>query len=212
MSSYLSDRLSRWVSSKESTCQAEDSGSIPGSGGSPGEGDGNPLQYSCLGNPMDRGAWRATVHGVARVRHDLDTKQQYLSDKSLLNIIIPRINLHVCEYLISTFLCTFSCEHRAWCFVNVVCDNLICFLELKLFFFSSDPSTVARLLTTSSITTIPCTYILSQTKQHDDDDGYDNDDDNDNVTIPFSLDLICKGSTVSEKVFMTQDLWNILSL
>ena len=41
----------------------------------PGEGNGNPLQYSCLENPMDRGAWWATVHGVARVRHDLATKQ-----------------------------------------------------------------------------------------------------------------------------------------
>ena len=49
-------------------------GSIPGSGRSPGEGNGNPLQYSCLGNPMDRGAWRATVCGVARVRNDLATK------------------------------------------------------------------------------------------------------------------------------------------
>ena len=43
-----------------------DTGSIPGSGGSPGGGHGNPLQYYCLGNPMDRGAWRATVHGVAK--------------------------------------------------------------------------------------------------------------------------------------------------
>ena len=42
-------------------------GSIPGSERSPGEGNGNPLQYSCLGNPMDRGAWGATVHGVARL-------------------------------------------------------------------------------------------------------------------------------------------------
>ena len=41
---------------------------------SPGEGNGNPLQYSCLGNPMDRGAWQATVHGVARVGHGLATK------------------------------------------------------------------------------------------------------------------------------------------
>ena len=43
-----------------------DSGSIPGSGRSPGEGNGNLLQFSCLGNPMDRGAWWATVHGVAK--------------------------------------------------------------------------------------------------------------------------------------------------
>ena len=41
-------------------------GSIPGLGRSPGEGNGNPLQYSCLGNPMDRGAWWAIVHGVAK--------------------------------------------------------------------------------------------------------------------------------------------------
>ena len=51
-------------------CSAGDLGSIPGLGRSPGEGNNNPLQYSCLENPMGRGAWRATVHGVTRVRHD----------------------------------------------------------------------------------------------------------------------------------------------
>ena len=61
---------------KNLPANAGDSGLIPGSGGSPEEGTGNPLQYSCLGNPMDRGAWRATIHGVARVRHDLAIKQQ----------------------------------------------------------------------------------------------------------------------------------------
>ena len=50
--------------SKASTCNAGDLGLIPGSGRSPGEGNGNPLQYSCLENSMDRGAWRATAHGV----------------------------------------------------------------------------------------------------------------------------------------------------
>ena len=49
------------------TGDAREVGSIPGSGRSPGEGNGNPLQYSCLENPMDRGAWRATVHRVARI-------------------------------------------------------------------------------------------------------------------------------------------------
>ena len=43
-----------------------DVASIPGSGRSPEEGNGNPLQYSCLGNPMERGAWQATVHGVTK--------------------------------------------------------------------------------------------------------------------------------------------------
>ena len=51
---------------KASTCNAGDLGSIPGSGRSPGEGNGNPLQDSCLENSMDRGAWWATVHGVAK--------------------------------------------------------------------------------------------------------------------------------------------------
>ena len=51
---------------KESACIAGDVGSISGLGRSPGRGHGNPLQYSCLENPMDRGAWRATVHGVAK--------------------------------------------------------------------------------------------------------------------------------------------------
>ena len=62
---------------KESVCSAGDTGSIPGSGRSPGEGNGNPLQYSCLGNFMDRGALWAAAHGVARVGHDLVTKPQH---------------------------------------------------------------------------------------------------------------------------------------
>ena len=59
---------------KESACNAGDLGSIPGSGRSPGEGNGNPLQYSCLENPMDRGAWQAIIHAVTRVGHNLATK------------------------------------------------------------------------------------------------------------------------------------------
>ena len=51
---------------KESASNAGDPSSIPGSGRSPGEGHGNPLQYSCLENPTDRGAWQATVHVVAK--------------------------------------------------------------------------------------------------------------------------------------------------
>ena len=51
---------------KESACNTEDLDSIPGSGRSSGEGYGNPLQYSCLENPMDKGAWQGTVRGVAK--------------------------------------------------------------------------------------------------------------------------------------------------
>ena len=57
--------LPRWFSGKESACQAGDADLIPGSGRSPGERNGNPLQYSCLENSMDRGTWQATVYGVA---------------------------------------------------------------------------------------------------------------------------------------------------
>ena len=59
---------------KDSACSAGDLGPIPGSERSPGEGNGYPLQCSCLENPMDRGAWQATVHGVARVGHNLVTQ------------------------------------------------------------------------------------------------------------------------------------------
>ena len=55
--------------SKESACHAEDPGLIPPSGRSPGEGNGNPLQQSCLGHPMDRGAWSAIVHSIAKTHH-----------------------------------------------------------------------------------------------------------------------------------------------
>ena len=61
---------------KEYACNAGDLGSIPGLGRCPGKGNGNPLRYSCLENPTDRGAWQATVHGVTRVRYDLTTKPQ----------------------------------------------------------------------------------------------------------------------------------------
>ena len=60
--------------SKEPACTAGNLDSIPESGDSPGEGNGNPLQYSCLGNPMDRRAWWATAPRVGRVGHKLATK------------------------------------------------------------------------------------------------------------------------------------------
>ena len=61
--------LPTWLRGKESVYSARDAGdmgSIPGWGRSPGGGNGNPIQYSCLGNPMDRGAWWAAVHGIAK--------------------------------------------------------------------------------------------------------------------------------------------------
>ena len=63
---------------KVSAYNAGDPGSVPGSGRSPGEGNGNPLQYSCLENPMDGGAWWATVQGVAKSRTRLSDFTLYL--------------------------------------------------------------------------------------------------------------------------------------
>ena len=69
--------LPRWLSGKEFACNAGDMISIPGLGRSPGEGNGSSLQYSCLGNPMDRGAWRAVVRGVTKSsRGHKDTNDQ----------------------------------------------------------------------------------------------------------------------------------------
>ena len=65
-------------------CNAGDLSSIPGLGRSPGEGNGNSLQCSCLENPMDRGAWRATVHGTARVGHELATKSKTVLKRKLM--------------------------------------------------------------------------------------------------------------------------------
>ena len=62
---------------KNPPANAGNPGLIPGLGISPGEGHGNPLQYSCLENPMDRGAWWATVHGVTRVGYSDQTTSAY---------------------------------------------------------------------------------------------------------------------------------------
>ena len=69
-------------SGRESACNAGEAGSVLASERSLGEGNGRALQFSCLKNPMDRGAWWATVHRVAkRLGHKLATKQQWVSDK-----------------------------------------------------------------------------------------------------------------------------------
>ena len=68
MSYLLSPGFDRSSDGKKSAYNAGDLGSVPGSGRSPGEGNGNPLQYSCLENPMDRGAWQASVHRIAKSR------------------------------------------------------------------------------------------------------------------------------------------------
>ena len=72
--------LPLWLNSKDSTCNAGDLYSAPGSGRSPGAGHGNPLQCSCLENPWDEGAWWAAVYGVAQSR----TRLKRLSSNSMV--------------------------------------------------------------------------------------------------------------------------------
>ena len=75
-----------WCSAtKNPPASAGDTASIPGSGISPGEGNGNPLQYSFLENPMDRGAWQATVHGVTKELDTTKHKQDKLVHEKALS-------------------------------------------------------------------------------------------------------------------------------
>jgi len=78
---------------KNQPANAEDVGLIPGSGRSPGVGNHNPLQYSCLENSMDRGAWWATVHGVSELRtteHTYANFKTNLKKRQMLKLKLPR--------------------------------------------------------------------------------------------------------------------------
>ena len=101
---YLS-LLLQWLSGEDFTCSAGetgDMGSIPESGRSPGEENGNSLQYSCLEDPMDRGAWRARVHRVSKSQTQLNTHThthicdlngaESLYGSALLFILIPCVD------------------------------------------------------------------------------------------------------------------------
>ena len=76
---------------KASASNMGDPGLIPGSGRSPGEGNGNPLQYSCLENPMDRGAWQAAVHGVAKSRTRLSDFTHFTQWTLLVLVDMPLV-------------------------------------------------------------------------------------------------------------------------
>ena len=106
---------------KNPPANAGDRRSIPGPGRAPAEGNSKPLQYSCLGNPMDRGDRRATVRGVQRVRHDILTKQQQQNSSLLKHLcfacIVPKkgsiLNYIPCSYRqnpVPNTLCIFAHE------------------------------------------------------------------------------------------------------
>ena len=86
-SQYWDHCVPLWLSSKEYTCDSRDLGLIPGLGRPPGEGNGNPLQCSCLGNLMGRGAWRAIVHGITR-------SQTWLSNWACMHIYVSEVGNH----------------------------------------------------------------------------------------------------------------------
>ena len=99
---------------KESAYNAGDPGSIPGLGRSPGEGNGNPLQYSCLENPMGRGAWRATVLGVTK-------SQTQLSDYHFTSL---QISLYRCDWRADKDCCDVMAESfYAFLLIARTCQN-----------------------------------------------------------------------------------------
>ena len=104
---------------KNPPANAGDAGSIPGSGRSPGGGNGNPLQYSCLENSMDRGAWQATVHGVTKSQTWLSNSAQHYF--KLLYIFIYVYLYPFCTIL---FLCLLE-----FCYFLENRDVFICILS-----------------------------------------------------------------------------------
>ena len=127
---------------KASAYNAGDPGSIPGSGRSPGEGNDNPFQYSCLENPMDRGAWWATVHGVAKSRTRLSdfTSLHFnkhlhsLSCKVLLKYLVPYKKLCYLsfpQYCVKV-LYIFRIKVFTWIplFLSIICLSMPCLFTL----------------------------------------------------------------------------------
>ena len=86
--SYINNVFPDNSAVKNRSANAEEAGSIPGLGKSPGEGNGHPLQYSCLGSLMDRGTWWATVHLVAESDTTVQTNHEH--DTAIITMILPR--------------------------------------------------------------------------------------------------------------------------
>ena len=103
---------------KESACNAGDPGSIPGPGRSPGEGNGKPLQYSCLENSLDRGTWQTTVHGVAKIQKRLGEFHFFICFKYTMQ-----------RFSIFYRLCPIESQYQIWLY------SLLCNISLVLIYF-----------------------------------------------------------------------------
>ena len=132
--------LPRWLSGKKSACNAGDPSLIPGSGRSPGEGNGNPLQHSCLENPMENRTWQSTVHGVAKSR----TLLKWLKQQQILCMITLLLFLYffwrwgglyfrlvVIFRLITSMRPSGLCPHLGFCYF--ICQLWVPSLDADLF-------------------------------------------------------------------------------
>ena len=118
-----------WLRGKASTCNTGDQRLIPGSGRSPGEGNSNPLQYSCLKNPMDGGAWEATVHRVAKSR-------TWLSDFTV-TFWQCNVSCSCCIFPVPVLEPVISLGNLCFFYWSIVFETKIWTLRV---FFSSRPS------------------------------------------------------------------------
>ena len=126
------------TSGKEPACNVGDTGLIPGLGKSPGGGNGNPLQYSCLENPMDRRAWQATIHRVTLSRTELkqlSTGQHPCSMPTWLRFL----SINRCWFCQKPFLhlLKWSCDFYSPIFLNSQCSFInicvaFCFLKIAI--------------------------------------------------------------------------------
>ena len=125
-------RLLYWLFGEVSTCRAGDMDSIPESEKSSGGGNGNSIQYTCLGNPMDRGAWWATVHESQRVRHDLATETNNCSKHDRLGYTVTK---RYSSFHTKTTKCfphkTYAVHHTGPCCLHLDSDYQETFLWLN---------------------------------------------------------------------------------
>ena len=118
---------------KHLPANAGDMGSIPGLGRYLGAGNGNLLQYSCLGNLMDNGSWQATVHGAARVRHDLTNKQQQEGIFSVYDLW-PFISFFP-VFMLFIFLASLVRVHRQYILNQIWVEKSACYF-LKYYIYT----------------------------------------------------------------------------